>query len=84
MTALEARAKGYKVPDEVPDTAVLRSGKVERIEGQRFETSHSWVWVMANDLVTDKGEIWPYRKRCTRCEAWLGLQNPGTICDSCK
>lgn len=27
---------------------------------------------------------WPTRRRCVKCEAWLGMQNPDDTCNTCK
>lgn len=35
------------------------------------------------DAVVD-GELVKTRFKCVKCDAWLGVQNPGNTCDTCK
>ncbi len=36
------------------------------------------------EMPEDGDELPEIRRRCVRCERYLGVQNPGQTCDSCK
>lgn len=39
---------------------------------------------LVDAVVDGDDELVRTRFKCVKCDAWLGMQNPGDTCDTCK